>query len=419
MAGRVVDESGRPVVGVSVVASAPELVMGRLRLTALGGSTRTDDRGEYRIHGLLPDVYHVFAVPAPFATQRSPVDEPVGHVLTFHGSALTPESAAQVPISEARESAGVDIQLQSADTRALVGVLSSHEGRRLSNWPVMLFPGEDMTVPVSADQRTSPEGTFTFERLPHGTYVIQTGAVDDANRPLFASQVVHVDSRQKDVSLVAFPGSRVTGTVVFEPPSRSVRADELALTARPADLARSPVGPHGAHLAVREDFRFELADVWGPQVLDVLASPKGWMLKRVEADGLDSTDTPIDVAALRPGVDRLRVTFTNRLSGVTGRVYDSEGGPVALAAVVAFSADPSCWDATSTRVRRASSDVNGAFAIPRLPPGDYHLVAVGHLPDHRWRRLDVLHALRSQASRLVIREGRESTATLRLQQFEP
>ena len=65
-----------------------------------------------------------------------------------------------------------------------------------------------------------------------------------------------------------------------------------------------------------------------------------------------------------------------------------------LANVVAFSTDPAGWEALSRPVKRVGTDLAGEFSISRLPPGDYHAVAVAHLPDHSWRRPSVLEVLR-------------------------
>jgi hypothetical protein len=70
--GRLLNEAGEPLTGVAVIAAGPDRVMGKDRLTAPGGSAESDVKGRYRISGLLPDDYYVFACPPPFWSVRPP-----------------------------------------------------------------------------------------------------------------------------------------------------------------------------------------------------------------------------------------------------------------------------------------------------------------------------------------------------------
>jgi len=74
ISGRVVDDANEPVVGAYVRALARVTVAGVPQLFA-GPTTKTDDRGEYRIAGLAPGQY-VIVVPSPSATV--PSDAPTG-----------------------------------------------------------------------------------------------------------------------------------------------------------------------------------------------------------------------------------------------------------------------------------------------------------------------------------------------------
>jgi len=67
ISGMVLDEAGEPAVGIQIRALLRTVVSGRRRLVYAGPPGWTDDRGVYRIHGLLPGDYLVAAV----ATQVS------------------------------------------------------------------------------------------------------------------------------------------------------------------------------------------------------------------------------------------------------------------------------------------------------------------------------------------------------------
>jgi hypothetical protein len=62
IAGRITDENGEPIEGVSVYAARSLFFEGRRRLVPVSGSSvRTDDEGEYRLLRLPPGSYHVMA----------------------------------------------------------------------------------------------------------------------------------------------------------------------------------------------------------------------------------------------------------------------------------------------------------------------------------------------------------------------
>src|SRR5271154_750903 len=60
ISGKVFDEDGEPMVGVSVRAVRREFTNGRKGFGVAGDST-TDDRGEFRLFGLPPGRYHISA----------------------------------------------------------------------------------------------------------------------------------------------------------------------------------------------------------------------------------------------------------------------------------------------------------------------------------------------------------------------
>jgi len=80
IAGRVIDEHGWPVVGISVEALAIASIAGQGR-PVRGPIARTDDRGLYELAGLPPGRY-VVSIPSVQATMRATAPEPP-NVMTF------------------------------------------------------------------------------------------------------------------------------------------------------------------------------------------------------------------------------------------------------------------------------------------------------------------------------------------------
>src|SRR5262249_52000573 len=123
--GRVTDEAGEPIVGVSVFSS---------RLRGLESKSRgfpgesfgarvgmTDDRGVYRIYGLLPGIYIVGIAKGGRYTlddAQLRLDAP-----TYHPSA-TRDTAVEITLRSGEEVSGIDIRHRGARGRIVSGTVS-------------------------------------------------------------------------------------------------------------------------------------------------------------------------------------------------------------------------------------------------------------------------------------------------------
>ena len=65
---------------------------------------------------------------------------------------------------------------------------------------------------------------------------------------------------------------------------------------------------------------------------------------------------------------------------LSGRVTDEARRAVPVASVIVFSADPTLWYPRSPHVTVSRTDIDGAFSIRALPPGDYFAAAVTRVP---------------------------------------
>jgi len=105
------------------------------------------------------------------------------------------------------------------------------------------------------------------------------------------------------------------------------------------------------------------------------ASPgPGWMVKAVALNGRTATDLPV---VIRPG-DQLAftVTFSDRLSEISGKLLNAAGQPATGHAIVIFTADQTYWGLQTRRTMQLRPDATGAFRATSVPPGDYYMAAV-------------------------------------------
>jgi uncharacterized protein (DUF2141 family) len=224
--GRVTDEAGEPVVGLTVHAFRSALVGGARRLsptlpirdpahnTLVSLNSETDDRGLYRFSPLVPGDYIIGVVSAPWtrpaagsasdwgngqvtigdwrwslgSTLHPPAPADDGPVLvyptTFFPASATPANATVVTIASADERAGVDFALRLTPAVRVSGVATGPDG-----------PAKDLDIsllPAGIDQfatestlrtptaTTSATGTFTFLGVTPGTYTLKVTKIPNA-----------------------------------------------------------------------------------------------------------------------------------------------------------------------------------------------------------------------------------------------
>ncbi len=227
IAGRVMDEGGEPLVGVSVRALKRTIVAGKRQLTSSATDT-TDDRGMYRISSLEPGEYvvvvpmsaggglasvlaslglpgrdmplpagggggGVMAFAARVDTGGGPIAisldgdggvapaglSPDGHTLTyqteFYPASTTSARATNVSIASGDERVGIDFQLKPVRTVNITGVVSSPDGNNGDlNLTMIPAESEDLVTPIETASTTSDaSGSFRFANVPPGQYVIR------------------------------------------------------------------------------------------------------------------------------------------------------------------------------------------------------------------------------------------------------
>ncbi len=248
--GRIVDETGDPVVNTTVRAVRKE---GGGRLT-MGFQAPTDDRGIYRLANLVPGEYLVMlpstftSVPSALtgslsnttAALNSPLSRDVPGLLgfalgggvaaivngmavlpgltggsnanlpppkanerikayptTFHPAALTPDAAVTVRVASGAERSGVDLQLTLMPMFSVSGIVEGPTGP-MPTMGIRLVPAfgsalsNDSNV-ETAVTATGPDGRFTFLGVPAGQYDAKALRVPRPTAPPSVQTVISLD----------------------------------------------------------------------------------------------------------------------------------------------------------------------------------------------------------------------------------
>jgi hypothetical protein len=407
ISGRITDETGEPIEGVTVYAVRTLFFTGARRDVPVA-SAQTDDSGEYRLRRLAPGTYAIRATSRDtWSVTQNGAPTTFGYVPTFFPGA--PNAAlGRFSVGVGQEVRGKDFALIPGRAARVSGTAIDSTGRPFERVSVNVevrgldfgfFGAGAGSAAVAAD------GTFSIANVPPGEYTL--AAVRQASpgvEPEAALAPIVVDGVDlENITLLGSTGGTVTGRVVSESaplPKTGIRV----LIAEPFTGQPSPtlLGAFRGSVdgQIQEDGTFTASHVFGRARVQVTL-PDGWMMKRVDSNGRDVAD---DVLELRSGeeVAGLRVEVTDRLTHVSGEVVDKKGVAVREATVLLFADDAQKWFQTSRWIKATRPDQQGRWEVKGLPPGDYRAVALEYVEDGSWNDPEYLQSLADMSQRVTV-----------------
>jgi hypothetical protein len=353
--GRVVDENGRGIANVQVMAMRYKYSTGRRELRPVK-SSETDDRGEFRIATLSPGRWYLRA-------QKSGVE--------FHAGMVT-RGPVRERVYETAYYGGVDAErAQGIDLTA--GAQRDHLDIPMPRVPIYAVrlrapPGAAIRVGGgSADlhgyliRTLDTPGFVEIYGLPRGTYTIASEAMtrNFTSRGIAQKRVEITDHDLDGIDLATPTAVEITGKVT------GLAVEGLRVRLKPdedgaARVIDSPVRPDGAFTAsaLAGDYIVGLA---GPGTIYLSGMRSG---ERVAGDH-----------RLRVGKDSgtLQLTASNETGKVEGVVETAAGLPAvrALVTLVPDQSLPYWIDMYKTTRTNAS----GIFSISEVVPGGYRAYA--------------------------------------------
>jgi hypothetical protein len=292
------------------------------------------------------------------------------------------------------------------------GRVVTADRQQLANGALVMTPEDSDGSASSIDGNLVPDGSFVFNNVPPGTYLIRALAQIAPNAPsLFALFRVTVRGQDVDgIELVLRPGATISGQIVIAPRSgvRDPRSGDD--TARSASLmaalagvrVRAPLNDGGSFDDAPQtgqparDGTFAVHGVMGgTHVLVLEGLPIPWCVENVTYRGQDITDTGLQADSGQRLSD-VSITVTDRATEVSGTVRDA-GGRVVPEARVLFAPVPAgLWPLASRRYARAITDASGHYSVRGLPIGEYKALAALELGDRDMYRRDILRTVREQ-----------------------
>ncbi|HEX5109134.1 MAG TPA: carboxypeptidase regulatory-like domain-containing protein [Vicinamibacterales bacterium] len=464
IAGTVVDESGDPAEGLSVELWQSRFRNGREMVSRVADvtSSKTDDRGQYRLFGVQPGAYYVAVMREQRGIKMTGAASLDGGEMIISARLLHFQSAGaldapvfypgRVGIGDAlpvalevgQDAFGVDISLVSTRLARVRGEVVNGSGQPFMG-SVSLDVSDRSDAPILESRTVSvSDGTFEFANVPPGDYVIQAHAegfrldagdvreADDGaaaagpvvRQPEFGMAFVTVadgDELKPPVFIQTSAGSTVTGRLVLEGATEAAMPG-LTLRATPVDLDYAPREGKPASVPVRIGRDFELQGLTGPLRFDLEGRlPDGWWLKSITIDGINAADEPMTFGTSSQSRREVGVVLSNDAAEVSGQVTGAATQGSGGSSIVVFPVTSDRWVEGSRYMKVGRAGRNGRFTISGLPPGEYWVAAVdaGLAPEDagEWLGPGVLSALTTGARRVTLREGSRVSVEVRRSQM--
>jgi hypothetical protein len=407
ISGKILDEDGEPMIGVSVSLLQSRYLNGIKRLESQGTLT-SDDRGAYRMPGLSAGKFYLVAsLPTgqnPGMIDRTESNE--AFVPTYFPGVTDSASAQPVTVQQGFELQGQNIVMKRVKTVSVSGRLQSPVENPEGNYYIELHPKEGRSAP-GFQQRViaMPRHEFTFRGVLPGTYTLLASA-DQGNVRHQLQQ--RIDVGGEDVANVVLdipPGVDLTGQLELEDPaSASIAMPQVILNPSPGSLLRQISAPVDAQ---RE---FVLPAVAATRYRVGLAQlPAGSYIKSATLNGVEVLDSGIDLAKISPGP--LRVVLSTKGAKVSGSVQDKDSKSVPSAWVVLVPEKAILRDDPQS-YRTASTGPDGAFTMQPVRPGDYRAYAWKPSPGGAYLDPEFMRLYAGKGKLITVAESSNQTITL-------
>jgi hypothetical protein len=224
-----------------------------------------------------------------------------------------------------------------------------------------------------------PDGTFAFEHVLSGTYLIRSQVFRSNNETgpatlLYSRQLVTVSNANVDnMEVHLISAGEISGKITTE------GREQTALPGTPAPRPVVLFAPlqlgFGGNLGIQSnaDGTFIVKNV-PPDIYHVAVTPPaGTYVKAVRFGGADITKSALDTTSGASG--QLEVVLSPEAADLSGVVHNAQGDATAGVFVSLWEPDTPNTLPAALVYLTATSDQNGHFQFRNLPPGEYRLAA--------------------------------------------
>jgi hypothetical protein len=425
--GRITDELGDPLADVSIYPAQWKYFRGRRRMVPVAGGgpfNRTDDTGQFRITGLEPGDYFILATTRTTWTVDDNPEERIGFLPTYSGGAGNPANATPVKVAMGQEASVGDFAMVPGRVASIAGTATYSSGLPIAGETINM--SQEFSGPGSSSSfgmqgaKVNPDGSFLIKNVAPGDYKLSLRGPGDKDHPAEGITITVTVSGENltGVMLVGGSGGTLSGRVV----SDTGEAIPLPSTSRMRVAAR-PVDPTSTYSSfdndngrVKDDWTFELTNVYGQNRVSINPMPTGWAVRRIEHDGKDYADLPVELHGGQK-LEGVTIVLSKTLPRFRGTLLDEQGRP-AEGTTLLFPEDAARWGEDSRLVRTARPDAAGGFEFRNVIPGDYLTIALEYVRDGDWTDPEFLEKLRERALRVKVDDKGAPPAKLTLKKAQ-
>lgn len=377
ISGKIRFEDGEPAVGVPVELYRQYHLRGRRGFTPVA-SGRTNDRGEYRIHGLVPAAYFVAVRYEGDPTGPGVEDQPridvngrevavPSYTTMFFPNTMKLSEASPIRLREGDDLGGIDLYMRPVERVKLAGrITDGIAGIALTAATVSLErldSGGTGTLPVLINVRFDSDKRFHIPDVAPGTYQMWVNATSDNKQMVGRSTLLVTNSDIEDLEIVVLPARPWQGQVVGQG-DRMPRGYVPRVVLEPRSERGATIVPEVTNSA------FDLS-LMPNETYDVFVTnlPEGLYLAEVRVGGADMRSAGLSAAMANPLPFQIMV--------------DSRGGNIAGA----VSSNDALWPGATVSLipdpprdrlqhyKETYADQYGVFHLDGIPPGRYILTA--------------------------------------------
>jgi protocatechuate 3,4-dioxygenase beta subunit len=417
--GRVVDEEGSPLEGLQVEPRQWRFENGKRRLSQGGPRFMgtTNDRGEYRLYGLLPGRYYLQVSPMWWSGESAG-----GRLVkTFYTNSRNVDNATPVVLGPGDEVRADIILAHVPGVRVrgtLTGALSGLEKGEF----IIELKGEDNSR--GTGMLVKPDGSFEQKSVTPGTYdlVVSTYEFGQNTGPKEVTRT-RIEVPPGGLDNVKIPiSSAVTGKGEIQGVLSAAEKDfrpggffvHLELSDPPMDDEYIFIGG-GGHASAKADGTFKMgAPAPGSYYLRAFERGSGtsrgnWIIDSIEFNGRDFTNKPLTLPSNATGT--LRITMSSKSATLEGTVTDNKGKPEPQSQIMLMPSDD---NKRPDLYHTAQSDQNGRFKIRGIVPGSYNVIALSDLDSDAAADPNFVKTIGSRGTSVRLEAGTPQTIALKV-----
>lgn len=434
--GRIADESGEPVAGITVEALVSKIPSDDRMFPALGGQwlpvrvASTNDLGEYRLYGLPPGKYYVAAVDSGVAqlAESLAVAQSIGawgfsshldatglalvagereHATVYYPGVFQRAQAERVRVSAGQEMR-IDIVLMHQKTVNVSGRVFDPAGKPSPQTTVMVRSTQQESRP-QAVANTDAQGHFEVKGVAPGSYFASaTGSYGE--KAVYVDQPIEVGAEDVNgLHLQLKAGFEISGKVIV------LAGAKTNVISMQIILWPSQQLEHVASGVMQEDRTFTISELRpGDYTLEAMGLPDGWYVSAADFGGENILEKGLKIGEAGAR-HQLMVAIKPGLGTIEGVVLKGDN-PVSGAVVKVVAENASAY--RIGLLHTTATDQRGHFLVTGVVPGSYRALAASR-EDGDDDDGDDAGTNDSSTTTISIAEGETKTVQLKLQAREP